>query len=205
MSNSQVTVMSKLHHDNDEHHEKSHHLLGDILNRDAHDRPKALLDLMLRSDQDMTQLWPIVGKIWRCTESNEVDLSECSNIWTEIWSMDGDRSLAMKKGEREHLAQMPDKFVVWQGGTFSEVTHGLSWTRCMETVYSDALRIATVEKPGIVVWGQLERSKILAYFNRGGRPEFVAVPADVKIISHRSVRVRAIDDCSRWKFPSSND
>jgi hypothetical protein len=193
--------INELHRDNDGRKERTHHLLDDILALDPQHRPKALLKMMRHRDNDVNELWPIVGQIWCDTKSDEQSLSE----WSKIWGMDGDRSLVMQKHERVHLTDLPEKFIVWQGGAFLEATHGLSWTDDMETAYSHALRVATVEKPAIVVWGELEKSKVLAFFNKKGKSEFVAVPAEVKILGYKPVRVRSIDHYSRWEIPSIDD
>src|SRR5580704_15538206 len=69
ISKSQV---NELHRDSDEHKEKTCHPLDDILALDPAHRPKALLKIMCHPENDVNELWPIVGKIWREANGGKV-------------------------------------------------------------------------------------------------------------------------------------
>jgi hypothetical protein len=159
------------------------------------DRPRALLELSFYLGKDMNKIWPIVGQLWVETEPGEA-IVEWSTIWRTAY---GERSLAMTERERKDLAAMPENFDVWRAGIPGDMENVLSWTDSEERVYSAACKFASVGNPAQAQFGKLEKSKVLAFFSRNGRSEFLALPSDVDIFGYRPVRVKPVVSYSQWK------
>jgi hypothetical protein len=160
-----------------------------VMDREPKHRSKALLRMM--KDFDLKEIWPIVGEAWCDPETCRCDLSNWSAIWC---NPEGDRSLAMNEQERAHLAAMPEWFDVWQCGENVGFGEELAWTDDRAKAYWHACRIATIEEPQRVIAAQLNRPKVLAFFNRDGRSEYVVLRSDLRIISEKKIRVIPVDD-----------
>lgn len=141
-----------------------------------HERPYrvgALLDVLART-RAPEDVWPLVADVWVDSENIFQNLS----VWKRIWALPIPKrhELVMDDDERDVLAKLPDTVQIYRGYVHRKSRLGLSWTLDRERAKWFARRYS---RDGVVVSGTVPKSNVLAYFDRRGESEIVALPKHI--------------------------
>ena len=97
-----------------------------------------------------------------------------------------DKKYLMEKDEHIYYHSLPDKFIVYRGVAVGRNPNGLSWTVNLNTAEWFANRFNTINSKGYIQSVEINKSDVLAYFNRRGEDEIVidtsAIKDKIKII-----------------------
>jgi hypothetical protein len=121
-----------------------------------------------------SKVWPLVGHVWRDSES----IAQSADEWEEVWSHAYDRDGNFRKGHRRVMSA-PDrrvydalpKFVtIYRGCESEDYVCGYSWTLDRERAEWFARRFSS---GGVVAKAEVHKSVILAYFSERNESEIV--------------------------------
>ncbi|MCZ7488609.1 hypothetical protein [Rhizobium rhizogenes] len=119
-----------------------------------------------------SRLWPLIGDVWRDSESNMPSRVEWAEIWSHAYGKQGgfrpEFYRVMSAKERRFYRALPETITVYRGCFDASDTMAYSWTLDREMAEWFARRKRSQENP-VVARMDVHKSNVLAYF--AGRNE----------------------------------
>jgi hypothetical protein len=168
----------------------------------THERPwrtDALIEVCKRFDVETSEYWALVSHVH--VDSENLAEDDNTSRWRDIWqgepctgkrfgSASENRTSLMTDSERSRFSELPEKLVIYRGSIEDprrEEIPDLCWSLSEKVARWFANRFQKQGEDRYLVTGEVDRSRVLAFFDRRSEEEVVVLPESVDISSVKKV------------------
>lgn len=120
----------------------------------------------------------ILSQIWIQSENPNDDVNVSIRESVSYFKR-ADKKYLMTDEELDYLSSLPEVVTVYRGVGINRKKNGLSFTDNLEKAKWFAHRFDRADKEGYVLYGQVKKENILAYFTRRNEDEIVVSTKDI--------------------------